>query len=82
MGSAIQISLFMIPLMIIAAWFGGQPLSYDFHAYEAILGILAVILVAFLLSDGKAHWLKGLILTVVYITVAATYLIHVDDLAL
>ena len=80
-GSCIQISLFVIPLLVLVAWGMGKPLSLLFDPLETVVRTAAgewvitevdgnllqclffsVILVKFLIEDGKSHWMSGLTL--------------------
>ena len=50
----------------------------DFHAFETATALLACIMVAVLLHDGKSHWLKGAILVMCYVIIAAAFWFHPD----
>ena len=78
-GSAIQIGLFVVPFMTIVAWMAGQPMSLDFHVLEMSAVLMSVILVGFLISDGKANWLKGALLVFLYLILALALFYHKDD---
>jgi len=78
-GSATQISLFLIPFCIIIAWILGKPLSFFFQPYETATLALAVLLCQFLTFDGKSTWLSGTILIGAYLLVAAGFYAHKDE---
>jgi Ca2+:H+ antiporter len=78
-GSSIQIALFVIPFMTLIAAASGQAMSLDFHLLEVASIFLSVALVGFMLSDGKATWLKGALLVFMYLIIAAAFYYHVDD---
>ena len=61
----------------------GQPLSMDFHVFETVTLLLTVIMVTALVQDGKANWLKGVMLVMAYLILAGAYWTHEDppDLA-
>lgn len=61
-GSAIQIALFVIPLLVLIGWMIGHPLTLLFDPLESIVLFLAVLTVAFCITDGRSNWLEGLIL--------------------
>jgi len=77
-GSAVQISTFVIPLCIIIAWAVDVPLSLDFHPFETCTLLASVLLVAFAIGTGESNWLLGVILVTGYIIVAFGYFVHVD----
>jgi len=77
-GSASQISLFVIPFTVIVAWMMGQPLSLDFHVFETAVLFMTVVLVTFCIQSGDSDWLKGAMLVMAYILVSAAFWIHKD----
>jgi len=77
-GSAAQISLFVIPFTVIVAWMMGQPLSLDFHVFETAVLFMTVVLVGFSIQNGESDWLKGALLVVAYILVSASFWVHKD----
>jgi len=77
-GSAAQISLFVIPFTVVIAWMMGQPLSLDFHVFETAVLFMTVVLVSFTLQNGDSDWLKGAMLVTAYVLVSASFWIHRD----
>ena len=67
-GSSMQVALFLIPLLIVIGWIMGNDcmtLSYD--GFQVAVLFMAVLLVNYLISDGKSHWLEGLLLCCLYL---------------
>lgn len=58
-GSSTQISLFVVPLMVVLGWAMGQPLSLDFQAFETVALMLTVLMTSVIFSSGKSDWLYG-----------------------
>lgn len=77
-GSAVQIAVFVIPLCVVLAWAMGEPMSLNFHVFETVVLLLSVLAVALVLVDGKSHWLKGVVLLVAYVLIAASFWAHKD----
>jgi Ca2+:H+ antiporter len=78
-GSATQISLFVLPLMVIISWGLDQDLSLNFLPFETAVWIITCLVVVTLISGrGQSHWLKGLMLIAAYICIAASFLFHSD----
>lgn len=70
-GSSIQVSLFLIPLLIIIGWgIGSQEITLAFDTFQVIVFFIAVLLVNYSISDGKSHWLKGVELVSLYVIIA------------
>jgi Ca2+:H+ antiporter len=78
-GSAIQIGLFVAPFMTIIAALAGQPMSLDFGLLEMGSVFASVVLVGFLISDGKANWLKGALLVFLYFIIAGALFYRKED---
>ncbi|KAF8995975.1 Sodium/calcium exchanger protein-domain-containing protein [Cyathus striatus] len=72
-GSCIQISLFVIPVLILVAWGMGKPLTLLFDPLETIVLFFSVLLVKFSVEDGKSHWMSGLALIATYILIAISF---------
>eukprot|EP00475_Leptophrys_vorax_P017336 TRINITY_DN23_c0_g1_i4.p1 TRINITY_DN23_c0_g1~~TRINITY_DN23_c0_g1_i4.p1 ORF type:complete len:530 (+),score=125.25 TRINITY_DN23_c0_g1_i4:565-2154(+) len=78
-GSSTQVALFGIPFMVLVSWMAGQPLSMYFRAYETAVVFSSVVILSFVVADGKSTWLKGVMLLVAYLIAAIGFFVHVDD---
>lgn len=81
LGSAIQISIFMTPFLVVLGWAIGQPMSLYFKAFETIVAVIAVMIVNYLIQDGKSNWLEGAQLMAVYCIIAIAFFVYPDSLA-
>lgn len=82
-GSSLQIALLVIPLIVVVFWCGaGQPLGpndapmdLNFDGFQIVVLFIAVILVNYVIQDGRSHWLEGVMLFITYMifAVAAWY---------
>ncbi|KAL5513149.1 hypothetical protein ACEPAH_3547 [Sanghuangporus vaninii] len=72
-GSCIQIALFVVPILVLAAWGAGKPLSLVFDSLQTLCLFFAVILVKFSVEDGRTHWMSGVILVAVYVVIALSF---------
>ena len=72
-GSSLQIFLFVLPLLVVIAWGGGQPLSLDLEPFEATSLFVSVLVSIFLLLNGRSTWMSGVTLLVAYAIVAVAY---------
>ncbi|CAH2064356.1 unnamed protein product [Thlaspi arvense] len=75
LGSATQISLFVVPLSVIVAWILGINMDLNFNLLETSCLALAIIITAFTLQDGTSHYMKGLVLLLCYVVVAACFFV-------
>ncbi|KAI0888809.1 Calcium/proton exchanger [Annulohypoxylon maeteangense] len=70
-GSSMQVALLLIPLLVIIGWgMGNQDMTLAFDTFQVIVLFVSVLLVNYLIGDGKSHWLEGLILTCLYAIIA------------
>lgn len=75
LGSAAQISMFVVPLNVLVAWAIGVQMDLDFKLLETGSLFIAVLVTAFTLQDGKSHYLKGVILLLCYIVIGACFFV-------
>ncbi|KAM1148616.1 hypothetical protein ACFX2B_028997 [Malus domestica] len=75
LGSASQISMFVVPLSVIVAWIMGIQMDLDFSLLEAGSLAFTIIITAFTLQDGTSHYMKGVILFLCYVVIAACFFV-------
>ncbi|OQS01126.1 Ca2 :Cation Antiporter (CaCA) Family [Achlya hypogyna] len=73
-GSATQISLFVVPVCVVAGWIMGTPMSLAFNAFEAITYVIGTIIVYVIVADGKSNWLEGAMLIILYCLIGVALL--------
>lgn len=61
-GSTSQIFLFVTPSLVILRWIIRQPMTICFNTFEATVLFLAVLVVNFLMRDGRTSYVKGALL--------------------
>lgn len=70
-GSSMQIALLVLPLIIVIGWIMGlEDMTLYFDAFQVILLFVSVLLVNYLIADGKSHWLEGVLLITMYLIIA------------
>lgn len=69
-GSSIQVSLCILPVLVLIAWPLGQPLTLYFDAFETVTLVVAVLLVNFAISDGRTNYLEGFTMMMAYVAIA------------
>jgi len=72
-GSSIQISTFVIPLLVIVGWVTGHDLTLFFANFETVTLFVSVLLVNMLIQDGKANYMEGLMLLGLYLVIALSF---------
>lgn len=72
MGSCVQIALFVTPVLVISSFFmDDKPFLINFGGGAIIAVLFAVLMSAFVASDGKSNWYKGVQLMLVYLIIAS-----------
>lgn len=72
-GSSIQISVGMIPILVLVGWAIGQPLTLYFETFETVVLVAAVFLVNTLVQDGKSNYMEGAMLCSLYFVAALSF---------
>jgi len=72
-GSSIQISLLVIPFLVLLGWMIGRELTLYFQPFESVVGFVSVIIVHIMLSDGSSNWLEGAMLLAAYCIVCVGF---------
>ncbi|XP_057548995.1 vacuolar cation/proton exchanger 3-like [Amaranthus tricolor] len=75
LGSATQISIFVVPLCVIIAWIMHIKMDLSLSLLETSCFAISVLITAFTLQDGSSHYLKGGVLLLAYMIIAASFLI-------
>jgi Ca2+:H+ antiporter len=73
LGSATQISLLVIPVILIVSWVNGIPMDLNLNLLETGSLVMTVFTTAFTLQDDKWHYLKGFNLTLCYAVIAVCF---------
>jgi Ca2+:H+ antiporter len=72
-GSSMQIALFVLPFIIIVGWgLGYDKMNLSFDGFQIAVLFVSVLLVNYLIADGKSHWLEGALLLSLYLIIAVT----------
>jgi Ca2+:H+ antiporter len=66
-GSATQIGLFVLPLLVLIGWCNGDALTLSFGGFEASGLFLTVVTTMLALKDGTSDWLMGICLIIAYV---------------
>ncbi|BCS30228.1 hydrogen/calcium exchanger domain-containing protein [Aspergillus puulaauensis] len=70
-GSSMQIALLVLPLIVVIGWIkGNDDMTLYFDAFQVILLFVSVLLVNYLIGDGKSHWLEGVLLMMMYVIIS------------
>ena len=73
MSSALQIALFVAPMLVFASYLRLHPMDLLFTPMEVVAVILAVILARMVSEDGESNWLEGAMLLMIYAILATAF---------
>lgn len=76
MGSSMQISLFVAPVLVLVGWIVGQPMDLNFNPFELVAVAVAVLICNSISSDGNSNWLEGTLLLATYTLLAFAFYFH------
>ncbi len=66
LGSALQVALFVAPVLVFASYFRETPMDLLFSTLEIVAVILAVLVARMVAEDGESNWLEGAMQLMVY----------------
>lgn len=72
LGASIQTALLNTPIVVIVGWGLGYHMDLNFEVFDAIVLILAILVVGNFLRDGKSNYLEGFLCVIVYVMIAVS----------
>jgi len=70
-GSSMQIALLVLPLVVVLGWITGHHcMTLYFDNFQIAILFISILLVNYLIQDGKSHWLEGVLLICTYIIIS------------
>ncbi|KAM0716572.1 hypothetical protein Q7P37_008017 [Cladosporium fusiforme] len=78
-GSSMQIALFVTPFLVVLGWIMDKPMTLHFQGFETVVFFLSVLVVNYLIQDGKSNYLEGCMCLGTYIIIALAFYVYPDD---
>jgi Ca2+:H+ antiporter len=73
-GSALQIALFVAPVLILVSQFvGPEPMSLVFNQFELVALVAAILITIMISIDGRSNWLEGIQLISLYTIIGIAF---------
>jgi Ca2+:H+ antiporter len=72
-GSSLQISLFVAPVLVIVSYFMGNTMNIVFTVYELAAIAVAALIAKSISQDGSTNWYEGVLLIVVYVILGIAF---------
>lgn len=76
MGSCLQVALMVAPVLVIASFLMGNPMTLAFNVFELFFLAAGVAISGFALIDGESNWLEGAMFLAVYGFFALVFWFH------
>ena len=73
LSSAIQIALFVVPILMLVSQLFGFGFTLQFTLFELVALVLGVLIINYLSADGRCNWLEGAQLISVYAIIAIAF---------
>lgn len=75
-SSSLQIGLLVSPVLVLTGWFINVQMTFFFEIFETTVLFASVLIVNYLIADGKSNWLEGALLLACYAIVALAFYYH------
>ncbi|EKD19898.1 manganese resistance 1 protein [Drepanopeziza brunnea f. sp. 'multigermtubi' MB_m1] len=77
-GSSMQIALLVTPALVLLGWVIGVNMTLHFETFETVVFFLSVLVVTYVIQDGKSNYLEGAMLLGLYIIISLAFLVYPD----
>lgn len=78
-GSSMQIALLVTPFLVILGWIMDVDMTLHFETFETVVFFLSVLVVTYVIQDGKSNFLEGAMLLGLYFIIALAFLVYPDS---
>ena len=75
-GSAVQIAMFVVPILVFIGMLLGQDMDLVFTTFELAAIVLAIMMTNLVIQDGESNWLEGAQLLSAYAIIAVAFYLH------
>ncbi|KAF9120619.1 hypothetical protein BGW39_011235 [Mortierella sp. 14UC] len=72
-GSCMQISLLVTPILVLLGWILDEPMTFRFSIMEVVILAGSVVLVNYLLADHETNWMEGMMLISLFLMCALAF---------
>jgi len=79
LGSALQIAMFVAPVLILCSYARDVPMDLVFAPLEVFAIFLSLIIVWMVVQDGESTWMEGFLLMMLYLILALAFLFLSTD---
>jgi len=79
LGSALQIAMFVAPVLVLCSHAREQPMDLVFSLLEVFAVFLSLVIVWMVVQDGESTWMEGFLLMMLYLILALAFLFLTTD---
>ncbi len=72
-GSALQIALFVLPVLVLLGFWIGEPITLNFLPIEIASILASVLLINEVIKDAEVNWFEGVQLIALYLIIALVF---------
>lgn len=72
-GSSIQIALLVTPFLVLLGWAMGKEMDFQFETFETVSFFISVLVVTYVVQDGRSNYLEGAMLFGLYVIIAVAF---------
>ncbi|KAF9901313.1 hypothetical protein EC991_006269 [Linnemannia zychae] len=72
-GSCMQISLLVTPILVLLGWILDEPMTFRFGIMEVVILAGSVVLVNYLIADHETNWMEGMMLISLFLMCALAF---------
>ena len=72
-GSSLQVALFIAPVLVLASYAFGKPMTLEFTVPEVVAVMSSVWIIAHVVTDGDCNWLEGAQLVTLYLILGVLF---------
>jgi Ca2+:H+ antiporter len=76
MGSALQVALFVAPVLVLVGFAIGRPFDLVFNLFEVAAVVVTMLVANGITHDGESNWFEGLQLLAAYAILAVAFFFH------
>jgi Ca2+:H+ antiporter len=76
MGSGLQVAMMVAPVLVLASFAMGTPMTLAFNPFELLALVAGVAIASNALSDGESNWFEGTMFLGVYLFFALVFWFH------
>lgn len=75
----LRLTMLVAPLLVAVGWVFDQPLILKFDEFEATTLLLSIVVMTYLISDGRSNYFEGLMLVGTYIIMSFSFYVRPDS---